>query len=53
MYTHKVSYRKFNNYLGWEVEVSFRTTADMVEAHKIGATKVKGFVKGSLVVEVL
>jgi hypothetical protein len=32
-YTHKITYKQYNDFLGMVVDGYFRTTADMVENH--------------------
>jgi hypothetical protein len=39
VYTHRVSYLKFSEILNMNVEVSFRTTTDMVAQHLATAKK--------------
>ena len=39
VYTHRVTYLKFSEILKMNVEVTFRTTADMVAQHRAEAKK--------------
>ena len=39
VYTHRVTYLKFSEILNMNVEVTFRTTADMVAQHYADAKK--------------
>ena len=39
VYTHRVTYLKFSETLNMNVEVTFRTTTDMVAQHRAAAKK--------------